>query len=193
MSVPLTKVDSAIAGLSISDEKPGIEKEVKAKTHRRASSTVEGVWNIKDLGKDIINLSGGNDTDGTAEEQKMDIELPIETQKTGWKLNTSPSTIEDKDILKMFLVTPPVKKIDLHFPLGLEVTARNLKGVTIKDALDAIYKQFKKKADDELDKPYLAGFEWDKEECWTRLVVHQKKEGAPQPSKKSKKKSKDEA
>lgn len=45
----------------------------------------------------------------------------------------------------MFLVTPPVKKIDLHFPLGLEVTARNLKGVTIKDALDAIYKQFKKK------------------------------------------------
>ncbi|KUM62095.1 hypothetical protein ACN42_g5006 [Penicillium freii] len=192
MSVPLTKVDSAIAGLSISDEKPDIEKEVK-KTHRRASSTVEGVWNIKDLGKYIINLSGGNYTDGTPEEQKKEIELPIETQKTGWKLNTSPSTIEDKEILKMFLVTPPVKKIDLHFPLGLEVTARNLKGVTIKDALDAIYKQFKKKADDELDKPYLAGFEWDKEECWTRLVVHQKKEGAPQPSKKNKKKSKDEA
>ena len=43
------------------------------------------------------------------------------------------------------LTTPPVKKIDLHFPLGLEVTARNLKGVTVKDALDAIYKQFKKK------------------------------------------------
>jgi hypothetical protein len=38
-----------------------------------------------------------------------------------------------------------VKKVDLHFPLGLEVTARNLKGVTIKDALDAIHKQFKKK------------------------------------------------
>lgn len=43
------------------------------------------------------------------------------------------------------LTTPPVKKIDLHFPLGLEVSARNLKGVTIKDALDAIHKQFKKK------------------------------------------------
>ncbi|KAJ6140779.1 hypothetical protein N7497_011672 [Penicillium chrysogenum] len=157
MSVPLTKVDSAIAGLSISDEKPETtEKEVKAKSHRRTSSTAEGVWNIKDL-----------------EEQKMDITLPIETQKTGWKLNTSPSTIEDKDILKMFLVNPP--------------------GVTVKDALDAIYKQFKKKADDELDKPYLAGFEWDKEDCWTRLIVHQKKDGAPQPSKKSKKKSKDEA
>ena len=62
------------------------------------------------------------------------------------KLNTSPNTIEDKDILKMKLINPPVKKIDLHFPLGLEVTARNLKGVTVKDALDAIYKQFKKKA-----------------------------------------------
>lgn len=34
-------------------------------------------------------------------------------------------------------------------------------------------------ADDELDLPILAGFEWDKEESWTRLVVHQKKEGAP--------------
>lgn len=53
--------------------------------------------------------------------------------------------MEDKDHLKKFLTTPPVKKIDLHFPLGLEVTARNLKGVTIKDALDAIYKQFRKK------------------------------------------------
>ena len=61
------------------------------------------------------------------------------------KLNTSPATLDEKDTLKKFLTTPPVKKIDLHFPLGLEVTARNLKGVTIKDALDAIYKQFKKK------------------------------------------------
>lgn len=48
-------------------------------------------------------------------------------------------------MLKKLLTTPPVKKIDLHFPLGLEVSARNLKGVTIKDALDAIHKQFKKK------------------------------------------------
>jgi hypothetical protein len=53
--------------------------------------------------------------------------------------------VEEKDILKKLLTTPPVKKIDLHFPLGLEVTARNLKGVTIKDALDAIHKQFKKR------------------------------------------------
>jgi hypothetical protein len=61
------------------------------------------------------------------------------------KLNTSPTTVDDKDALKKPLCNPMVKKIDLHFPLGLEVTARNLKGVTIKDALDAIYKQFKKK------------------------------------------------
>lgn len=43
------------------------------------------------------------------------------------------------------LTKPPVKKIDLHFPLGMEVTARNLKGVTIKDAMDAIYKAYKKR------------------------------------------------
>jgi hypothetical protein len=42
-------------------------------------------------------------------------------------------------------------------------------------------------ADDELENPVLAGFEWDKEESWTRLVVHCKKEGAPQPKKKAKK------
>ncbi len=61
------------------------------------------------------------------------------------RLNTSPATLDEKDILKKPLTTPLVKKIDLHFPLGLEVTARNMKGVTIKDALDAIYKQYKKK------------------------------------------------
>lgn len=43
------------------------------------------------------------------------------------------------------LTTPPVKKIDLVFPLGMEVSARNLKGVTVKDALDAIHKVYKKK------------------------------------------------
>ena len=51
----------------------------------------------------------------------------------------------EKGYLKKMLTEPPVKKIDLHFPLGLEVSARNLKGVTIKDAIDAIYKQYRKK------------------------------------------------
>lgn len=54
-------------------------------------------------------------------------------------------TVEETSILKLPLTSPPVKKIDLHFPLGMEVTARNLKGVTIKDALDAIHKAFKKR------------------------------------------------
>ena len=127
--------------------------------------------------------------------------------------------MDDKDVLKKLLCMPPIKKIDLHFPLGLEVTARNLKGVTIKDALDAIYKQYKKKvctttrfadgigkrkcmltpfqrqADDELEAPYLAGFEWDREECYTKFIVHQKKTGdAPASSGSKKKKNKgDEA
>jgi hypothetical protein len=93
----------------------------------------------------------------------------------------------------LYLVNPPVKKVDLHFPLGLEVAARNNKGVTIKDALDAIYKQFRNKSDDEMDAPYLAGFEWNKKECWTRLVVHQKRQGPVQQSRKKGKKAKEEA
>ncbi|OJK02958.1 hypothetical protein ASPACDRAFT_40273 [Aspergillus aculeatus ATCC 16872] len=182
MSEELTRVDSAVAGLTITakDEKPvqvtKDTKETKETKHRRHSSTADGVYNIKEL-----------------EEKKIELTLPIETQRTGWKLNTSPSTVEDKDILKLHLVNPPVKKIDLHFPLGLEVTARNMKGVTIKDALDAIYKQFKKQSDDVLTDPYLKGFEWDKDECWTRLIVHQTKQGPPaQPSSKKSKKKKNE-
>lgn len=51
-------------------------------------------------------------------------------------------------------------------------------------------------SDDELDNPYLAGFEWDKEESWTRLVVHlQKQPTSSMPSGsgggKKKKKNKD--
>jgi hypothetical protein len=163
MSEPLSKVDSAVQGLSSSPP-----KETK---HRRASSSANGVMNINDL-----------------EAQGIDLQIAKETQKLGWKINTSPTTIDDKEYLKKVLTTPPVKKIDLHFPLGLEVTARNLKGVTIKDALDAIHKQFKKRADDELDLPYLAGFEWDKEESWTRLVVHLQKDAGHQVGGSKKKK-----
>jgi len=161
----LKKVDSAVQGLSSSPPKDKTEP-----TKRRASSSAAGVYNILDL-----------------EADKIELKIAKETQKLNWKINKSPSTVEDKEYLKKMLTEPPVKKIDLHFPLGLEVSARNLKGVTIKDALDAIYKQFRKKADDELETPVLAGFEWDKDESWTRLIVHCKKEGAPQPKKKSKK------
>ncbi|KAL2760075.1 hypothetical protein ACRALDRAFT_2038789 [Sodiomyces alcalophilus JCM 7366] len=156
MSEPLTKVDSAVQGLSSSPP--------KEKGHRRASSSAAGVMNINDL-----------------EAQGIELKLEPDTQKTGWKINTSPSSIEDPSMLKKLLSTPPVKKIDLQFPLGMEVTARNLKGVTIKDTLDAIYKAYKKKADDELDEPYLLGFEWDKEESWTRLKVHLSKNPTTTP------------
>jgi len=158
---PLSKVDSAVQG---------VKDEAAPKEKRRASSSVPGVYNILDL-----------------EKEGTELKIAKETQKLNWKINSSPMSLEDKDTLKKMLTEPPVKKIDLHFPLGLEVTARNLRGVTIKDALDAIYKQYRKKADDELENPVLAGFEWDKEESWTRLIVHCKKEGAPQPKKKSKK------
>ena len=35
---------------------------------------------------------------------------------------------------------------------------------------------------------YLAGFEWDKEESWTRLVVHARKDSGVQSGSSSKKK-----
>jgi len=166
MSEPLSKVDSAVQGLSSSPPKDAV------KGHRRASSSAAGVYNVNDL-----------------EAQGLELKIAPETQRLGWKINTSPSTVEEKEHLKKFLTTPPVKKIDLRFPLGLEVTARNLKGVTIKDGLDAIYKAYKKRADDELDRPFLAGFEWDKEESWTRLIVHLQKDAGPMThvSKKKKK------
>jgi hypothetical protein len=166
MTDALKKVDSGVEGLASSPQ-----KEVKEPKARRASSLATDAKNIADL-----------------EAEGIELQVAKETQKTGWKINTSPTTVEDKEILKKYLTTPSVRKIDLHFPLGLEVTARNLKGVTIKDALDAIHKAYKKRSDDELDTPYLAGFEWDKEECWTRLIVHLTKDssggGAPKGKKK---------
>ena len=49
--------------------------------------------------------------------------------------------------------------------------------------------------DDELEEPYLAGFEWDKEECYTKFIVHCKKTGEASSggSKKKKNKDKEEA
>ncbi|KAI1341061.1 hypothetical protein F5Y15DRAFT_414183 [Xylariaceae sp. FL0016] len=165
MSEPLTKVDSAVEGLGTSPP-----KEKKAP---RKSSVVTGVASMKEL-----------------KENKTEIELAKETQGTGWKINSSPMSIDDKDILKQPLVLPLVRAVDLHFKHGVVVTARNRLGVTIKDAMDAIHKPNKKRADDELDEPYLKGFEWlpnhpqiketngdpQKEEErlkeWDRLYIH---------------------
>ena len=79
------------------------------------------------------------------EKEGKELAIAPETQKLNWKLNASPSTVDDREALKKLLTNPPVKKIDLRFPTGLEVPARNMNGVTIKDALDAIHKQMKKK------------------------------------------------
>ncbi|KAI0441409.1 hypothetical protein F4803DRAFT_552177 [Xylaria telfairii] len=134
MTEPLSKVDSAVQGLSSSPP--------KEKAHRKSSS-VPGVPSVKEM-----------------YHTKTALKVSVETQKTGWKINTSANSVDDKDILTKPLVNPLVRVIDLQFPLGTTVTARNKFGVTIKDAFDAIYKTQKKKADDELTEPYLKGFEW---------------------------------
>jgi len=134
MTEPLSKVDSAKGGLSSSPP--------KEKAHRKSSS-VPGVPSVKEMYT-----------------TKTPLKVAVETQKSGWKINTSATTVEDKDILTKQLINPPVRVIDLQFPLGTTVTARNKFGVTIKDAFDAIYNTQKKKADDELTEPYLKGFEW---------------------------------
>ncbi|KAH9890164.1 hypothetical protein F4778DRAFT_374684 [Xylariomycetidae sp. FL2044] len=161
MTEPLSKVDSAVEGL---------DSPIEKKPHKRASSSVAGVNSIKDMWT-----------------TKTKIQVAKETQGTGWKINTSPTTVEDKDVLKKPLITPPVRAIDLHFGTGIKVTARNRLGLTVKDALDAIHKQNKKRADDELEAPYLAGFEWfpshreyadtpegqkEMEEEWQYLQIH---------------------
>lgn len=61
------------------------------------------------------------------------------------RINTSPTTVDEKEILKKPLVTPAIRAIELHFSYGLVVTARNRTGVTIKDALEVIYNKYKKK------------------------------------------------
>ncbi|KAI0477547.1 hypothetical protein GGR56DRAFT_673916 [Xylariaceae sp. FL0804] len=163
MSEPLSKVDSAVGGLSS-------DAPAKEKPSKRASSSVAGVASVKEMW-----------------DTKTKLKVAPETQKTGWKVNTSSMTVEDKDILKKPLVTPVVRAIELVTSLGTTTTARNRTGVTIKDAMDVIHKMNKKRADDELDKPYLEGFEWapeytsyddteadqkKKEEDWQRLYIH---------------------
>jgi hypothetical protein len=37
-----------------------------------------------------------------------------------------------------------------------------------------------------MEEPYLAGFEWDKEESWSKLIIHTKKEATGGMKKKKK-------
>ncbi|KAI8625921.1 hypothetical protein F5Y19DRAFT_479002 [Xylariaceae sp. FL1651] len=80
MTEPLAKVDSAVQGLSSSPPKD--------KSHRKSSS-IPGVPSVKEM-----------------YQTKTPLKVAAETQKTGWKINTSSSTVEDKDILKKPLITP---------------------------------------------------------------------------------------
>ncbi|CAI7587050.1 unnamed protein product [Penicillium pancosmium] len=163
MSVPLTKVDSAIAGLSL-DDKPPVpsEKEVK-KGHKRLSSQGANVWNIKDL-----------------EEQKIELELPIETQKTGC-LRPESEGRNDKG------------RPRCHLQAIQEEGKSGLISLQFTSAASYHNANSPPQKDDELEEPFLKGFEWDKEECWTRLIVHQSNTGPPKESgsKKSKKKNKE--
>jgi len=143
-----------------------------ATKHKRATSTaVAGVYTAAEL-----------------ESEGKNIEIAKEIQKLNWKINTSPTTLQEPDVMKKMATTPPMSKLELKFPMGLTVTARNKKGITIKDCLDVIWKQFRKKADDELDMPILAGFVFDKEDYGygTLGVVCKKESDAPQKKKKEK-------
>lgn len=60
-------------------------------------------------------------------------------------MNTSPATLDEGN-LDVPLTNPPLKAVQIWFETGIQVTARNMKkGVTIKDALKAIYKLYHKK------------------------------------------------
>jgi hypothetical protein len=54
MSEELTRIDSAVAGLSISPKDEKVEK-VEKKTHKRVTSTADGVRNVNDLGKNSLS------------------------------------------------------------------------------------------------------------------------------------------
>ncbi|EHK44045.1 uncharacterized protein TrAtP1_008518 [Trichoderma atroviride] len=139
MSEPLTKVDSAVQGLSSSPP--------KEKGHRRTSSSAAGVMTINEIN-----------------ESHAPLKLAVETQQTAWKINQRPKDLDNDQLLMIPLTAPPIKSITLKFPHGKEVVARNMKGLTIGDALSAIHKANKNRADDELDNPYLKGFAWDQGE-----------------------------
>ena len=85
----LTKVDSAVSGLSSS---PPTEKKVG---HRRASSSAAGVYNINDLGKASVSSCQCSSpcyayvlvedaADSEAEKEGIELQIAKETQKLNW-------------------------------------------------------------------------------------------------------------
>lgn len=91
MTEELTRIDSAVAGLSISPKDEKTQTKTKTKTvekekkHKRVGSTADGVRNIKDLGQSRFDLvSIIHLTLCRIEKDQIPIEIAIETQKTGW-------------------------------------------------------------------------------------------------------------
>ena len=90
----LTKVDSAVSGLSSSPP----EDKGPVKGHRRASSSAAGVFNISDLGKPAVNIivildscercyesfDDGHDANDAIEKEGKELEIAKETQKLNW-------------------------------------------------------------------------------------------------------------
>jgi len=165
-----------VADVPAVEKAPSSPTEGKEKKHRRGSSVADTpVFKAEELAA-----------------TKTKITIAKDVPRLNWKMNTSPATLDDGIDLDVALTNPPLKAVQIWFPTGLHVTARNLrKGVTIKDALKAIHKMYHKKADDELDLPVLDTIEWteffaEDREYWGAVLVKQKKEVTP-TGKKSKK------
>lgn len=89
---PLTKIDSAISGLSSSP--PDSKGAVKG--HRRASSSAAGVYNIADLGKLKTSFNNVDHGDGLpavtqyckadkfVEKEGKELQIAKETQRLNW-------------------------------------------------------------------------------------------------------------
>jgi hypothetical protein len=82
MTEPLSKVDSAVEGVDAGKDAKDTKKP------RMSSIAAPGVWNIKDIGTFSPIARGftartSADTRGT-EEQKIELQIAPETQKTGW-------------------------------------------------------------------------------------------------------------
>jgi len=149
---------------------PAEPPAAEAKHKRTGSTAVTGVYSAADL-----------------EAENKEVVVIKEVGKLNWKMNTSPTTCQEPEVMKKFVCNPPMNKIDLTFDTGMVLTARNRKGVTVKDCLDVIWKQFRKKADDEMDKPILDNFNWNKDYYgWGAMLIVQKKEPDVVPGKKKK-------
>lgn len=89
---PLTKIDSAVSGLSSSPP----DSKGAAKGHRRASSSAAGVYNINDLGKlktSFNNVDQGSvlpaitregEADKCVEKEGKELQIAKETQRLNW-------------------------------------------------------------------------------------------------------------